>query len=193
MPSSHRWVREATRCTPGSSALGSAVAALYLAFLIWMHAHHEMWRDEVHAWSLARIAQGFGDLVTGDRRYEGHPPLWFWYLRVWSWIVPEVWGLQVATVAAAVGAAVVLLRFAPFPRYLKLLLLLTYDFGYELSVMLPELRARVAVAVRVLRALPSAAPAAAGAGGGAVAAGDDQRLRHGARGGRWCSSSPPRT
>jgi hypothetical protein len=111
------------------------VAALYLAFLIWMHVHHEMWRDEVHAWGLARIAQGFGDLVTGDRRYEGHPPLWFWYLRVWSWIFPEVWGLQVATVAAAVGAAIILLRFAPFPRYLKVLLLVTYDFGYELSVV----------------------------------------------------------
>jgi hypothetical protein len=112
-----------------------AVAALYLLFLIFMQVHHEMWRDEVHAWSLARIAHGFGDLVNGDRRYEGHPPLWFWYLRVWGWIFPEAWGLQVATVAAAVPAAVLLLRYAPFPRYLKVLLLLSYFFGYEYSVM----------------------------------------------------------
>ena len=28
-----------------------------------------------------------------------------------------------------------LLRFAPFPRYLKVMLLLTYDLGYELTVM----------------------------------------------------------
>jgi hypothetical protein len=111
------------------------VAALYLAFLIFMHLHHEMWRDEVHAFSLARIAQSFGELVTGDRRYEGHPPLWFWYLRVWSFLIPEVWGLHVATVVAALGAAVVLLRCAPFPRYLKVMLLLTYDFGFELTVM----------------------------------------------------------
>ena len=113
----------------------AVVAALYLIFLIWMQAHHEMWRDEVHAWSLARIAHGFGDLVTGDRRYEGHPPLWFWYLRVWGWLFPEAWGLQVATVAAAVGAAVLLLRYAPFPRYLKVMLLVTYFFGYEYTVM----------------------------------------------------------
>ncbi|HET6149924.1 MAG TPA: hypothetical protein VFH68_20455 [Polyangia bacterium] len=111
------------------------VAAVYLAFLIWMHLHHEIWRDEAHAWSLARIAQGFGDLVTGDRRYEGHPPLWFWYLRVWSWIVPAAWGLQVATIAAALGAALLWLRFAPFPRVLKVLLLATYYFGYEYTVM----------------------------------------------------------
>jgi hypothetical protein len=112
-----------------------AIAVLYLAFLIWMHVHHEMWRDEVHAWSLARIAQGFGDLVTGDRRYEGHPPLWFWYLRVWSWIFPAAWGLQVATIAAALAAAVLWLRFAPFPRFFKVLLLATYYFGYEYTVM----------------------------------------------------------
>jgi hypothetical protein len=116
-------------------AFTGVVATLYLLYLIWMHVHHEMWRDEVHAFSLARIAQGFGDLVTGDRRYEGHPPLWFWYLRVWSWIFPAAWGLQVATVAAAMGAAVLWLRYAPFPRVLKVLLLCTYYFGYEYPVM----------------------------------------------------------
>ena len=31
----------------------------YLAFLVWMHVHHEMWRDEIHAWSLSRAAHGF--------------------------------------------------------------------------------------------------------------------------------------
>ena len=25
---------------------------VYVAFLVWMHVHHEMWRDEVHAWTL---------------------------------------------------------------------------------------------------------------------------------------------
>jgi hypothetical protein len=107
----------------------------YLAFLVWMHVHHEMWRDEVHAWTLSRLAQGFGDLVTGDRVYEGHPPLWFWYLRVWSWFTQSVFGLQAATIAAATAAAVLLARFAPFPRYLKVLLLFSYYFGYEYTVM----------------------------------------------------------
>jgi hypothetical protein len=111
------------------------VCFAYVAFLVWMHAHHEMWRDEVHPWSLARAAQGFGELVTGDRRYDGHPPLWHWYLHIWSWFVKEVWGLQAATIAAAAAAAMILLRFAPFPRYLKVLLLCTYYFGYEYAVV----------------------------------------------------------
>jgi hypothetical protein len=127
--------RAVVRDRESSWGFTGTVAVLYLAFLIWMQVHHEMWRDEVHAWSLSRIATGFGDLVTGDRRYEGHPPLWFWYLRVWSWVFPEAWGLQVANVAAAVGAAVLWLRCAPFPRVLKVLLLATYYFGYEYPVM----------------------------------------------------------
>lgn len=107
----------------------------YLAFLIWMHVHHEMWRDEVHPWTMARLAQGFWDLVTGDRVYEGHPPLWFWYLHVWSWFTESLYGLQAATIAAATAAAVLLARFAPFPRYLKVLLLFSYYAGYEYTVM----------------------------------------------------------
>jgi hypothetical protein len=107
----------------------------YLALLIWMHIHHEMWRDEVHAWTLSRLAQGFSELVTGDRIYEGHPPLWYWYLHVWSRFIKEAWGIQVATITAAMTAAVLLLRFAPFPRYLKTLLLFSYYFGFEYTVI----------------------------------------------------------
>jgi hypothetical protein len=108
---------------------------IYLAFLVWMHVHHEMWRDEIHAWTLARTAQGFGELVTGDRAYEGHPPLWFWYLRVWTWFIKDAAGIQMATIVAAVSAVVLLLRYAPFPRYLKVLLLCTYYPGYEHTVV----------------------------------------------------------
>jgi hypothetical protein len=107
----------------------------YLAFLIWMHVHHEMWRDEIHAWTLARGAHGFAELVTGDRIYAGHPPLWYWYLYLWTWFTDSAWGIQAATVAAATAAAILLVRFAPFPRYLKVMLLCSYYFGYEYTVI----------------------------------------------------------
>jgi hypothetical protein len=108
---------------------------IYFAYLVWMHVHHEMWRDEVHPWTLARLAHGFWDLVTGDRVYEGHPPGWFWYLRVWTWFVKATWGIQVATLTAAVAAAVLFVRLAPFPRYLKVLTLFSFYFAFEYTVM----------------------------------------------------------
>jgi hypothetical protein len=107
----------------------------YLVLLVWMHAHHEMWRDEIHFWTVARLARGFWDLVAGDRIYDGHPPLWYWYLRVWTWFTQSAAGIHIATVVAAMAAAVLFVRFAPFPRYLKVLLLFSYYFGFEYTVM----------------------------------------------------------
>jgi hypothetical protein len=114
-------------------AIPAAVA--YLAFIVLMHAHHELWRDEVHPWSLAETADGFWDIVTGDRVYDGHPPLWYWYLRLWSFATRRIWGLQLAHVVAMTGAALLFLRYGPFPRPLKLLLLASYTLGYEYGTL----------------------------------------------------------
>jgi len=133
------WLRRAARHAAEDNETDwrfTVVTSLaYAALLAFCHAHHELWRDEIHAWSVARLAGGFGDLVTGDRIYEGHPPGWFWYLRLWTYLTERPWGLHVATVVAATGAAVLFARFAPVPRYLKVLLLCSYLFGFEYTVM----------------------------------------------------------
>jgi len=130
-----RWWKLLTKDRESGWGFTLAVCIPYSLFLVWMHAHHEMWRDEIHAWTLARLANGFRDLVSGDRVYEGHPPLWFWYLHVWTWFIKAAEGIQIATIAAATAAAVLLVRWAPFPRYLKVLLLFSYYVGYEYTVM----------------------------------------------------------
>jgi hypothetical protein len=122
-----------TRETGWSFAV--VVTLVYLGYLISAHWHHEFWRDEIHSWSLARSADGFVDLVTGDRIYEGHPPLWFWYLRLWSFVVRSANGLHLATIAAMTAAALLFLRFAPFARALKVLLLFSYFLAFEYGVM----------------------------------------------------------
>jgi hypothetical protein len=127
-----RWLAH-SRETGWSFAVAGTL--VYVAYLIAGHAHHEMWRDEVHSWTLARQADGFWDLVTGDRVYEGHPPGWFWYLRVWTFLTRRPWGLHAATIAAMGTAALLFLRHAPFPRLLKLALLGSYLIGFEYGVM----------------------------------------------------------
>jgi hypothetical protein len=122
-----------THETGWTFALG--VALVYVAWLIVGHVHHEMWRDEIHSWTVARQADGFWDLVTGDRVYEGHPPFWFWYLRVWTFLTRRSWGIHAATIAAMGTAAFLFLRHAPFPRFLKVLLLGSYLLGFEYGVI----------------------------------------------------------
>lgn len=111
------------------------VSALYAALLGLGEAHHEFWRDETHPWVLARFADGFWDIATGDRVYDGHPPFWYWYLRVWTWFTHGVIGLHLATLVAETSAALLLLRWGPFPRLIKVLLICGYLLGYEYGIM----------------------------------------------------------
>jgi hypothetical protein len=135
----NRWVsavpRSLTRQRETGWAFAIGAAAVYVAFLCWAGSLHEFWRDEIHPWALARTAQSFWDIATGDRVYDGHPPLWYWYLRVWSWVTTRPWGLHAANIAAMGLAGLLFLRFAPFARPLKILLLGSYFLGYEYGVL----------------------------------------------------------
>ncbi len=128
-------LRSLTRERETGWAFAIVVGAVYVAFLCWAGSFHEFWRDEIHPWALARTAESFWDIVTGDRVYDGHPPLWYWYLRVWSWVTTRPWGLHAANIAAMGLAGLLFLRFAPFARPIKVLLLGSYLLGYEYGVL----------------------------------------------------------
>ena len=44
--------------------------------------YHELWKDEWQAWLMARD-MGWGELLRA-LYYEGHPALWYLYLKVWT-------------------------------------------------------------------------------------------------------------
>ncbi|HYP86520.1 MAG TPA: hypothetical protein VEQ59_00165, partial [Polyangiaceae bacterium] len=60
------------------------VTLLFLGALIAVHTRHEGWRDELHCWSVGRNAAGLWDLMVGDRRYDGHPFLWYYAIYLAS-------------------------------------------------------------------------------------------------------------
>ena len=99
------------------------------------HWHHEMWRDELHFWALARKSEGLWDLFFGERRYDGHPVLWYYLLYLASGVTRSSAALQVVGASLSVAAAVVWLRFAPVPRWLRVMLLGSYYIVYEYGVM----------------------------------------------------------
>jgi hypothetical protein len=51
------------------------IAAAFLVVGGFVMAHHELWRDEVQAWLLARDSSSAIDLLSRQRN-EGHPALW---------------------------------------------------------------------------------------------------------------------
>jgi len=116
-------------------AFALATAGLFCVGLSIVHYNHELWRDEIHCWSVGRNADGLWDLLTGIRRYDGHPFLWYYLLHLVSlWSRSQVY-LHVVTVVLATVSAYLWLRHANLPRVLRLMLLGTYCFFFEYSVI----------------------------------------------------------
>lgn len=97
-------------------------------------ARHEPWADEAQAWLIARD-RGFWDMLWRGVRYEGTPGLW--HALLW---IPAHAGMPYAAmswIAAAIAIAgiCVLLRFAPFPAPLRLLLPFTFFLGYQYAAV----------------------------------------------------------
>ena len=110
-------------------------AALFALVQVFGHLQHEMWRDELQCWSMGRASHGLWDLLTGERRYEGHPFLWYYVLHLVSRLSGSFATLHFVTGALVVAAAGLWLRYAPLPRILRVLLLGSYYLVYEYGVI----------------------------------------------------------
>lgn len=108
-----------------------AVLALLFTVLVGLVAsRHEMWRDEMQPWLLARDSATPLALLH-NIRYEIHPGLW--YLLLWPLAqlsANPVW-MQALHVLIAGGSAFLLFRFSPFSWPVKVLMILGYYFTYE--------------------------------------------------------------
>ncbi len=109
-------------------AFAAAVLAAYLPVALFAISHHEMWRDELHCWLVARDSATLLDVV-GARVYDGQPPLWYWLL----WLVQRVssapLAMQIVHVALAAAVVWVFASRAPFGRPVRAL----FPFGYFLA------------------------------------------------------------
>ena len=127
MTSSASWLNQPQSAPSDSRDLQYAVGltVLFLSVAGFAASHHEMWRDELQAWLIARDAGSIVD-VFERLKYEGHPALWYVCLYAlakltWSPVIMQVFHVMVA------GATVFLFVWqAPFTRLQKAL----YPFGY---------------------------------------------------------------
>ena len=87
--------------------------------------HHEMWRDEIQAWLLARDSASVLELFA-NMKYEGHPALWHLFLMPLSRITASPIIMQVFHLLIAATTVFLFVRYAPFNKVQKFL----YSFGY---------------------------------------------------------------
>jgi hypothetical protein len=120
---------------PTSISIGLFLVFVGL-YLYSKFTYHELWKDEWQAWLMARD-MGWGELL-GSLYYEGHPGLWYLYLKVWSLFSNggnDEMLIQLAHAILMVGVyALVWFRFRLL-IWLKGLILLSYYPFFEYGIV----------------------------------------------------------
>jgi hypothetical protein len=127
-PAVGRIARLERRLTPATLV---AVYAVLLAVGFWTH---ELWFDELQAWSIVRDSGSLGELFD-NRSYEGHPLLWYLLLWPLSRLTRDPLAVQVLQAAIALGVAGLIAYRAPFRPLVRAGLVLGYFPLYEYGVI----------------------------------------------------------
>lgn len=146
-PLLHRIGKILTAAADGVTDFARSVEALpgkvpeILALIIYAAAHlgmslvHEPFFDEAEAWQIARSVS-LKTLFLETTHYEGHPPLWHLILMPLAKAgAPYELSLTLVSLAFMGMAVFLILRYAPFPRLVRLLLPFTYFFFYQYGVI----------------------------------------------------------
>ena len=95
---------------------------------------HDVWRDEVRAFSVATRAASWGDMLRALGE-EGHPALWYALLRMGYAVTGSPYVMPAFAAAIGIATACVILRYAPFPLSIRLLVVFGVFLAYELTVV----------------------------------------------------------
>jgi hypothetical protein len=96
--------------------------------------HHDMWRDELQHWLIAKNSSGLGTLYH-NLRFDGHLGGWHVCLFLVSRVFSDPFAMQVFHLAVAAGSLALVLFFSPFTRIQKILFTFGYFPFYEYGVI----------------------------------------------------------
>ena len=108
--------------------------SVFSATLIVTASFHEFWRDELQAWMIAHYSHSFHELFFNSR-YDGHPSLWFILLFLLKQVSQSLMAMKALHVCIALVSAILLIRYSPFNRITRFLVIFGYFFLYEYAVI----------------------------------------------------------
>jgi hypothetical protein len=106
----------------------------YAALSLLLILRHEMWRDELEDWLIAKDSPSFSEMLA-TMKYGGHPVLWFACLRVLSRLTDQALSMQLLHWVIATAVVYVVVRFAPLTRLQRVLFVFGYFPLYEYAVI----------------------------------------------------------
>lgn len=109
-------------------------AYLFIALGLIGISHHEMWLDEMHHWQLGRDSATLSELFH-NARYDVHPLLWDILLFVIARFTHDPVWMQILNLSFSCIAVILVLKYAPFSKIMKVLIIFGYFVFYEYTVI----------------------------------------------------------
>ncbi len=110
------------------------VFILFIAVAGYAIAHHELWGDEIHSWNIAKASSSFSDLIA-NKRYEGHPPVWYIILWGISKFTHNLLYVQLVQLIIASSVVFLVLFYSSFPFITRILIPFGYYFLFEYGIL----------------------------------------------------------
>jgi hypothetical protein len=107
---------------------------IFLFFCGLLLVHHEMWRDELQAWLIAKDSSSILNLFH-NLKHEGHPYLWYIGLYLISRFTEQPFAMQLLHLIIATGVIYIFVKFSPFTKLQKMLFIFGYFPLYEYGVI----------------------------------------------------------
>ncbi len=111
-----------------------AMYVLFIIISVFGMAHHEMWRDELQAWMVARDADTFPQLFQ-NVKYEGNPALWHILLFFITRFTSVPLAMQILHMGISFCFVFLFLKYSGFSNINKLLFILGYFIVFEYNVI----------------------------------------------------------
>lgn len=109
------------------------VLGVWLVFVLFAFSRHEMWRDEVEPWAFC-LQHNFSDILSVPT-LTGHPPLWYYIVETTTLLGSHPHLMRIPHTIFMLMALWLLLRYASFTKIDKILLVFSYYFLYEYTVL----------------------------------------------------------
>lgn len=116
-----------------SKIIYSLICFIWLIVIIFGIYHHEIWRDEMRALSIAITSPSFFQLPHYLQN-EGHPILWYLLLKIGYSICHSTSVLTILSFIFSFGICVLILFKSPFNLVIKVVLIFGYYCIYEYGI-----------------------------------------------------------
>lgn len=109
------------------------VFLFYSIILFISEINHEPWGDELQTWNLIKGSENLSSLFL-DARYDGHPPLWYFLVFVFSKLWHSLYVLKVVAFLFCCSTTFVLVFYSRFNLTITTLILSGYYFLFEYAL-----------------------------------------------------------